>query len=59
MPTNPDELDSNDIRYRFASQINSQQVDGGGVWKNYIPDVENRVLYDFNIFVLHTFQICV
>ncbi|MFX1479194.1 MAG: STT3 domain-containing protein, partial [Promethearchaeota archaeon] len=44
---NVDQQDRQDIRWSYVYGINNQKVDGGGVWKDYIPD---NGLYKFNIF---------
>jgi dolichyl-diphosphooligosaccharide--protein glycosyltransferase len=50
LPTNPDDLEQNDIRRTYANTINNENnpTQDGGVWKDYIPD---NGLYDFNIFI--------
>lgn len=50
VPTNPDDLEDNDIRKTYANLINNPNnpTQDGGVWKDYIPD---NGIYDFQIFI--------
>ena len=49
VPTNPADLEQNDIRMTYANTINNENnpTQDGGVWKDYIPD---NGLYDLQIF---------
>jgi len=47
VPTNPNDLDPSDIRYRYATQINNQKTQEGTLWKDHIPD---NGIYNFKIF---------
>jgi dolichyl-diphosphooligosaccharide--protein glycosyltransferase len=48
VPTNPNDIEQNDIRATYVNQINSEQTQDGSLWKDHIPD---NGLYDFDIFV--------
>ncbi|KKK43251.1 MAG: Oligosaccharyl transferase STT3 subunit [Candidatus Lokiarchaeum sp. GC14_75] len=52
-PTNPDEVDQNDIRRTYVNRIHSQEVTEGGVWKDYIPD---NGLYESKVFIPEYFS---
>ncbi|MFW9875774.1 MAG: STT3 domain-containing protein, partial [Candidatus Thorarchaeota archaeon] len=49
LPTNPEDLDQEDIRRTYVNTINNENnpTDDGRLWKDFIPD---NGLYDFNIF---------